>query len=531
MKPARPTDGLSLSQETSFSRRTWLQLAATLAGWGSSSVPLRAKVQKANQGIPFEEYNAYDGMGLAELIRDRQVSPLELLETAIARSDAVNPTINAISATQYDAARDAIEQGLPPGPFHGVPFLVKDLSFAIQGVASSFGSKLFDGRKARHDSTAVSRYRQAGLVLMGQTKVPELGVLPTTESTFGGITRNPFNLERTAGGSSGGSASAVAAGITAMASASDGGGSIRIPASCCGLFGLKPTRARIPLGPEVFEAWGGLAVLHALTRSVRDSAALLDATAGAEPGDSYHAPHHSGSFLEHVKQDPGTLRIALIRTMPPTQFVAPECLQALQKTVQLCESLGHQIEEVTDTFNRQFTFPELRQAHGITVLVALRRRIEQRLRELGRDLREDDLEPVTREYFNYAERYTAIQMEEARTLFFRAARTMAKFQKDYDVLLTPTLATPPIEHETITMTGTSNEVLEGILQFMPCTQIANWTGQPAMSVPLHETPTGLPIGVQFLGRFGDEQTLLRLAGQLEQACPWGHRRAQINTLS
>jgi len=217
--------------------------------------------------------------------------------------------------------------------------------------------------------------------------------------------------------------------------------------------------------------------------------------------------------------------------MPPTQFVAPECLQALQKTVKSCESLGHQIEEVTDTFNRQFTFPELRQAHGITVLVALRRRIEQRLRELGRDLHEDDLEPVTREYFNYAERYTAIQMEEARTLFFRAARTMAKFQKDYDVLLTPTLATPPIEHETITMTGTSNEVLEGILQFMPCTQIANWTGQPAMSVPLHETPTGLPIGVQFLGRFGDEQTLLRLAGQLEQACPWDHRRAQINTLS
>ena len=291
---------------------------------------------------------------------------------------------------------------------------------------------------------------------------------------------------------------------------------------------MKPTRARIPNGPDAFESWGGLAVKHAVTRSVRDSAALMDATAGAEPGDSYSAPHHSGTFLEEVAREPGRLRIAIVNTMRPTQFVHAECQHAVADAAKLCESLGHYMEDATDDFNRRFVFRELRQSHGITVLVALRRRILQRLKILGRKLRDADLEPVTRFYHDYAEQYSAVQIEDCRSIYHRAARSMAAFQTKYDVILTPTLATLPVKHGEICMTGTSQAVLEGLQKFIPCTQMANWTGQPAMSVPLHYTPEGLPIGVQFLGRFGDEAALFRLARQLEKARPWSDRRPQIS---
>ncbi|MEO1993690.1 MAG: amidase [Planctomycetaceae bacterium] len=508
-------------------RRTVLQRGAALAVCGILSAVGRSRAKTVDREIPYEEYARHDGVGLAELVRNKQVTANELLQAAIARANFVNPKINAIAGTMYDRARASIERGLPDGPLRGVPFLVKDLSFAMQGVASSCGSALFKNRKSAADSTAVIRYRRAGLVLFARTQVPELGILPTTESTLGGVTRNPFDLNRTAGGSSGGSAAAVAAGIAPMASASDGGGSIRIPASCCGLFGLKPTRARVPVGPDAFEAWSGLATLHAVTRSVRDSAALLDATSGPAPGDSYHAPHHQGTFLEQVTREPTPLRIGIVRTMRPTTFVDPECLKALAETAKTCETLGHKVEECTDEFARHFVFHELRQSHGIAVLVALRRRILKRLAELGRDIRDDDLEPVTRFYFEFAAKYTAVEMEDARASFFQAARAMATFQTRYDLILTPTLALPPIEHGRITMTGSAQSVLDGLLEFMPCTQMANWTGQPAMSVPLHQTPGGLPIGVQFFGRFGDEATLLRLAGQLERAQPWAGRRPTI----
>ncbi|MBM82232.1 MAG: amidase [Planctomycetaceae bacterium] len=416
---------------------------------------------------------------------------------------------------------------MPTGPLAGVPFLLKDLSFNIKDIESGFGSSLFKGYKPSVDSTAVSRYRNAGLVMFAKTRVPEMGLLPTTESTVGGITRNPFQLDRTAGGSSGGSAAAVAAGIAPAATASDGGGSIRIPASCCGLFGMKPTRARVPVGPATFEAWGGLAVLHAVTRSVRDSAALLDVAHGPALGDSYHAPHYVGRFLDEVSRSPGTLRIALVKTMRPAEHVAPECLKALQVSGKLCESLGHHVDDVTDDFNRRFEFQKLRQSHGITVLVALRRRILKRLEQLGRDLKDDDLEPVTRFYFDFAQNYTAAQLEDARATYFRAARSIAAFQKRYDVVMTPTLAVPPIEHGKITLTGTAQSIIDGLLEFIPCTAMANWTGQPAMSVPLHQTEDGLPIGVQFMGRFGDEATLFRLAGQLEKAKPWKQHRPKL----
>ena len=499
------------------SRRSFLGGAATLA------IASRAN----SRGIAPAEYAQFDALGLAQLVRLREVTPAELLDAAIARAELVNPHINAISGAMYDWARTAISRGLPDGPLQGVPFLLKDLGFAVQGIPSAFGSQLFANQVQRRSGEAVVRYLRAGLVPFARTAVPELGILPTTESRLVGITRNPYDLDRTAGGSSGGSAAAVAAGIAPAASASDGGGSIRIPASCCGLFGLKPTRARVPNGPGVFEAWGGLAVKHALTRSVRDSAALLDATAGAELGDSYSAPAHEGTFLDEVTRSPGKLRIALVETMRPAAAPAPECQRALRATGELCRSLGHTVEEATETFNRQFDFLNLRQAHGIIVLVAIRRKVLKRLRTLGRDLRDEDLEPVTRFYYDYAQNYTAIQLEDCRAAFQRAARSMAKFQKKYDVVLTPTLGTPPVRHGEITLQGTAQQVIDGLLKFVPCTAIANWTGQPAMSVPLHQTSQGLPIGVQFLGRFGAEGTLFRLAGQLEKAKPWSHQRPEL----
>jgi Asp-tRNA(Asn)/Glu-tRNA(Gln) amidotransferase A subunit family amidase len=519
--------------ESGLSRRVFLEKFSRHIGTGMLtsgcvlSGPGSTTAQDVTSGMAHEEYAKHDAIGLSKLVREGSISSSELLEAAIQRLEVVNPKINAIAGRMYDEARNAIRKGLPEGPFTGVPLPVKDISFSMRGVPAEYGSKLFAGRISKRDSTAIKRLRRSGCVLFARTHVPELGISPTTESTFSGITRNPFSLDYTAGGSSGGSSAAVAAEIAPMATASDGGGSIRIPASCCGLFGLKPTRARVPIGPDGFEAWGGLAVLHGVTRSVRDSAALLDVMSGMALGDSYTAPYQDGNFLEQVTRNPGKLRIALVSTMRPTEHVDPECLQAFQETARLCESLGHTIEEKTDDFNNQFSFQELRHAHGLTVLVAIRRRVMARLKELGRELRADDLEPVTRYYHDYAEQYTAVELENARHAFFRAARQMANFQSRYDVIMTPTLATTPVKHGKICMTGTAQEVLDSLMEFIPCTQMANWTGQPAMSVPLNQNQAGLPIGTQFLGRFGDEATLFRLAGQLERSSPWNARRPKL----
>lgn len=522
-----------------ISRRDWLKqslavssLTVGISGetFGNDHRKRSSKdLESPHSEPPKPKYIEFDGLGLAELVRTKQVTPLELLEDAINQLNAVNPQINAIASTFFDEAKQVIQAGLPDGVFKGVPFLLKDISFPVKGNISSYGSKLFEDRISPSDSTAVSRLRGSGLVFFARTRVPELGILPTTESTAGGITRNPYGLDRTAGGSSGGSAAAVAARITPMASASDGGGSIRIPASCCGLFGLKPTRARVPIGPDRFEAWGGLATLHNLTRTVRDSAALLDVTSGPALGDSYHAPYFAGNFLDEITKSPGKLKIAYVSTMPPAKDTSSESQLAALETAKLCESLGHNVDDCTDPFGQLFEFNQLRVSHGVCILVAIRRTILARLKELGRELRDSDLEPVTRYYFDVAAQYSGVDLENARATFFDAARTMAKFQKSYDLILTPTLALPPIQHGKITLTGMAQDVIDGILEFLPCPALANWTGQPAMSVPLHQSKTGLPIGSQFFGRFGDEATLFRLAGQLESAQPWKNISPKILT--
>ena len=477
--------------------------------------------------MKFEEYAEHDGLGLAALVASGEVSPSELLDIAIARSEAVDGELNAVVIRLYDHARAQIERGLPNGPFRGVPFLVKDLHLQIAGTRTTNGCRLFAEAIADHDSTLTQRYDAAGLVTFGRSASPEFGGSTSTESALFGRTHNPWKLGRTPGGSSGGAAAAVAAGVVPIANASDGGGSIRIPASCCGVFGLKPTRMRTPLGPTRAEGWNGLTSAHAVSRSVRDNAALLDATAGAEAGDPYCAPPQERPYLDEVTADPGRLRIALMRTPPSGSAVDPECVEAAESAARLCEELGHRVEEAAPDYDSA----ALMSAMGRTVWAATRLALERRAAELGRELREDDVEPATWTTSHWVDSVTGVTGVQAytdRETIHAASRRAAAFHQDYDVLLSPVLGRPPVELGLFDLSkGDLGEYFKQLGQFSPFCSIANITGQPSMSLPLHWSADGLPIGVMFTGRYGDEATLLRLAGQLEQARPWAQRRPPL----
>ena len=328
-------------------RRTLIKRGLVLAAAGSAPVRIAA----AASALSFDEYRSRDALGLAELVRSGEVSAPELLEIAIARSQAVNPVINCLVERLYDYARAAVARGLPSGPFTGVPFLLKDLGMHLAGTVTTNGSRFYRDAVADYTNTVVSRYQQAGLVIFGKTASPEFGGTGTTESILFGDTRNPWDMQRSAGGSSGGAAAAVAAGILPLANATDGGGSIRIPASCCGLFGMKPTRARITAGPETGEGLAGLASQHAVTWSVRDSAALLDATAGPLPGDPYFPPPPADSYMAQAGRDPGKLRIAFSTGAPNGAAIDADCVAATEKAARLCAELGHDVEEASPEFD------------------------------------------------------------------------------------------------------------------------------------------------------------------------------------
>ena len=334
-----------------------------------------------------QDYDTYDGLGLAALVRRRELKSEELLETAIARVEARNPGVNAVVTRLYDRARAAIAAGLPEGPFTGVPYLLKDLGVLYAGAVTTWGSRLFANYVADHDSEITVRLKRAGLVIFGKTNTPELGLSASTEPRLFGPTRNPWNPGRSAGGSSGGAAAAVASGMLPMAHATDGGGSIRIPASCCGLFGLKPTRARNPMGPDQGEGWSGASVGHAVTRSVRDSAALLDATSGPDVGDPYWAPPPTGPFLAEVGRDPGRLRIALTTTPWNGQAVDPECSAAAGAAAKLCAELGHVVEEARPEVDAE----ALGQATRTIVGGNVRAQLEARAAALGREVTPEDV--------------------------------------------------------------------------------------------------------------------------------------------
>jgi amidase len=467
------------------------------------------------------EFESFDGLGLAELVRRRDASPAELLDAAVSRVEARNPELNAVVTRMYDQARAAIAEGLPAGPFTGVPYLLKDLGAHYTGAVTSFGSTLFKDYVVDHDSEITARLRRAGLVIFGKTNTPELGLAASTEPRLFGPTRNPWNPAHSSGGSSGGSAAAVAAGMVPMAHATDGGGSIRIPASCCGLFGLKPTRARNPMGPDAGEGWGGASVGHAVTRTVRDSAALLDATSGPDVGDPYWAPPPARPFLDEVGRDPGRLRIALTTRPWNGQPVDPECAEAATAAARLCERLGHHVEEATPGVDARL----LGEASLIIVSANIRAALEARAATLGRELAAGDVERLT--WARAMNGHTARAADYARSIgvIHRTGRVVARFFTRYDILLSPTMCRPPYPLGVLDlMTEDVERYTQAILGAIGFTSLFNSAGCPAMSVPLSWSRAGLPIGVQFAAPFGDEATLFRLGAQLETAQPWATRR-------
>lgn len=468
-----------------------------------------------------DDYEACDGLEMAERVERGDVSAETLLEEAIARTESRDEEYAAVVIRMFDNARAAVSDGLPKGPFRGVPFLLKDLHLAWPGVPLTNGSKLFETNIPTIESELVARYRRAGLVVFGKTHSPEFGLTTTSETRIFGQTRNPWDPDSTPGGSSGGASAAVAAGYTPLANASDGGGSIRIPASCCGLFGMKPTRGRTPAGPHAGEGWSGMTATHAVTRSVRDSAALLDATAGPDAGAPYAAQPPARPFLDEVSEGPGRLRIAV--QAEGWNGIEPhaDCLAALDEAVLFCRELGHDVEEAPFDAN-----PEALGPATLTIIgTSTRSALEVRAAALGRPLEEADVEPGTWSMATYGASRTATDYFTAIRTIHATGRALARHMESYDVILSPTMATPPMP---IGMLSLSNpdpgEQARSIVQTIAFTQLANATGNPAMSVPLAWNGDGLPIGLQFIGRSNDEATLFRLAGQLEGARPWFDRR-------
>jgi amidase len=490
---------------------------------------------------PFADYERHDATGLADLVRGRQVHPLELFEAASRRLEALNPRLNAVVYPDLDRAREEAAREPREGPFAGVPFLVKDLGAAVAGLPYTMSSRSRVGYVSPADNEIVTRYRRAGLIILGKTNTPEFGLAAVTEPELHGPARNPWDVSRTPGGSSGGSAAAVAAGIVPMAHGNDGGGSIRMPASHCGLFGLKPTRGRSTWGPEHLECWLGLAEQHALTRSVRDSARLLDATHGPAVGAAYRPAPPVRPYAEEVGAPPGRLRIAYT-TAPllDDHPMEPECVGAVESAARLCAELGHEVTEARPPLDIPAivdAFITLTGAEGAF-------EVAESERLTGRKVGPGDVEAITWIIRVIGRKRSAAQLDEAFEVMRRTSRQVALFLQDHDVLLSSSLAQPPWpigdqdlssrERALVKLVGRApagpllaavvKEMGGKILRPMPNTPLCNLTGQPAMSVPLHWTADNLPVGVQFIGRVEEEGLLFRLAAQLEAARPWWDRR-------
>jgi amidase len=461
-----------------------------------------------------------DATAQAELVRTKQITPAELLEGAIERIERLNPQINAVVAPMYEEARKTATGPIPDGPFTGVPFLLKDLGATYGGVRQTQGSSFAKDLVSPFDSELTRRHKAAGLVIAGKTNTPEFGLLPTTESRLLGPAHNPWNTGHSTGGSSGGSAAAVAAGMVPMAHANDGGGSIRIPASCCGLFGLKPTRGRITMGPVLGDIQSGLVNEHAVTRSVRDSAALLDATEGPMPGDPYYAPAKERPYLEELGRDPGRLRIAFATKTSTGIGLSDDAIAAVKDAAALCEELGHDVEEGSPPIQGEQLIPTFTMlwaagdAWGIDGLAML----------TGKQPKEEDFEPLTWALYQMGQQVTASQYLMGISLLQGMGRVAAAFHEKYDLWLTPTLAEAPLPLGSFDATPDNPMAgFDRAAEYVPFTPLQNVTGQPAMSVPLYWTPAGLPLGAHFVARYGDEGVLFRLAAQLEEARPWAGR--------
>lgn len=474
------------------------------------------------------EYDRLDALGLAALVACGDVKPDELLDEALARAERVNPALNAIVHVREEAARAMIGATLPDGPFRGVPFLLKDLGAEAAAFPSSNGSRLFTPTEYGYDSAVYARLRAAGLVTFARTTSPELGIGPTTEAqVYGGPTRNPWSTDHTSGGSSGGTAAAVAAGVIPAAHGSDGGGSVRIPAASCGLFGLKVTRARIPDGPASGEGWGGMSTDGFLTRSVRDSAALLDAVHGPDLGAPYHAPAFGGSYLDAIASPPPRLRVAFSLKSFTGADVHPDVRTAIEEAASLCEALGHVVFERDPRFDVVSLMRQWARIVACGTALSVRQKVSAR----GRPLEDHEIEGVTHGAIAFAEGVTGSDYLASLNAVHAFGRRVAAFFTDCDMLLTGTLAEPPAR---IGRFKPDNRDFadyrlgeRGVVHYCPFPPVFNASGQPAMNVPLSWNAEGLPIGVQFAARAGGEVELLQLAAQLEQAQPWADRRPPV----
>jgi amidase len=465
-----------------------------------------------------------DATAQAELVRRGEVSPKELVDAAIGRIEAVNPQLDAVIRTRFDQARTEAGGDLPDGPFRGVPFLLKDLGAVQAGEITAFGIGPLSSLVLPATSYLAEQFVAAGFVVLGRTNVPEFGTTVTTEAKSFPAARNPWNREHSTGGSSGGSAAAVASGMVAAAHANDGGGSIRIPASECGLVGLKPTRARVSQGPLVGEGWAGGTIDGSVTRTVRDAAAILDAISATMPGEPYYPPPLPRPLAGEVGQDPGRLRIGFLDRPGGSGYLDDsECRQAVAAAAATLESLGHTVEPggPTAMFDEQFGH-----SFGAIIAADTETAFQQFEQLLGRPISDDEIEPRNRTYREWGKSMAVVDYLKARAWLGIWTRRMAEWWTDHDILVTPTVGAPPPKLGWFTDAGPDAEG-DRIVSFIPYTAQFNMTGQPAISLPLHWTADGLPVGVQFVAGYGREDVLVRLASQLEEAAPWAGRRPKV----
>lgn len=457
-----------------------------------------------------------DAVAVAQAVRSGEVSAREVVEDAIARIEKHDPDLNTLVAERFEAALADVDAGLPDGPLRGVPVLVKDLGMQVAGLPATRGSRLWQDVVAPADGELVRRYKQAGMVVLGTTSTPELGKNASTEPLLHGPTRNPWRRSRSTGGSSGGSAAAVAAGMVPVAHGSDGGGSLRIPASMCGLVGLKPSRGRVTAWPDPSALAAPLSVHHALTRTVRDSAALLDVASAPLPGAAIAAPAGESSFAEQASARPGPLRVGLVVRRPDAGVVDPQPLQAARDAARLCEQLGHRVEEVVLDHDGERATSAFATLMGISLVA----QVEQRLGELGRARRDDDLEPFTSAlYEHYRTSLSAVAVHDALCDVQSTAWEVGRLFRGHDVLLTPTVAVPVPELGVLDTTRP--EVMWQLgSDYSAFTSLFNVTGMPAVSLPFGLDRSGLPLGVQLVADLGGEGLLLALAAGIEEAAPW-----------
>ncbi|MEH6941686.1 amidase [Bacillus sp. JJ722] len=474
------------------------------------------------------EFSSYDGLGLAELIKNKQVNPEELVHYSIKAIKELNPDINAVVTVLEEEAINEIKRGLPNGPFTGVPFLIKELVLHAKNIPTSMGSRIAEGITFPIDSELMKRFRNAGFVTVGTTTTPEFGFNASTESILYGPTRSPWNVNHSPGGSSGGSAAAIASGIVPVAHANDGGGSIRIPASCSGLVGLKPTRGRIPAGPYNSEPLNGIAIEFALTKTIRDTAHLLDAVSGPDIGCYSWPESPSEAYKTLINKPVRPLKIAWTAKPVSGAPVDEECVKALNETVQLCTDLGHILVEDSPQYEVEpFSLATLR-----IWTANIYKMIENAAQLTGKTPSEKNIEATTWQCYLYGREMKASQLLEAIETNATISRTVGHFFTDYDVLLSPTLATLPAEIGYLNANNSSinaQQWTDQIFTYAPFTNLFNATGQPSISLPLKTSVSGLPIGMQFTGKFADEATLLQLACQLEKAHPWKNRKPLIHS--